>query len=78
MLASEVARVLGPAPVAPGSCLPSDFTDDSRGAVTGGGGGGGGGGVTTTTDGGSGTTDPVTTTATTESPDTSAPAPPGP
>jgi hypothetical protein len=61
-LAAEVAAVLGQAPVAPGDCLSSKFTDDSRGAVTGGG-GGGGGGVTTTSTGGTspGSTDPTTT-----------------
>jgi hypothetical protein len=42
--------VLGQAPVTPGECLPSDFTDDSRNSVTG---GGGGGGTTTSTGGGS-------------------------
>ena len=66
-LSAEVANVLGQAPVTPGACLPSDFTDDSRNSVTG---GGGGGGVTTTSTGG------VTTTAapTTSAADTTEPA----
>lgn len=34
-LAAEVATVLGQAPVTPGKCLPTKYTDDSRGPVTG-------------------------------------------
>lgn len=34
-LAAEVAVLFGPAPSGPGECLDSDFTDDSRGPVTG-------------------------------------------
>ncbi len=66
-LSAEVANLLGQAPTPPGSCLPSDYTDDSRVSVT----GGGGGGVTTTS------TDGVTTTSAggvTTSPATDPPA----
>jgi hypothetical protein len=35
-LASEIALALGPAPVGPGDCLPTDFDDDSGGSVDGG------------------------------------------
>ena len=34
-MATEVSLVLGEAPVSPGGCLPTDFTDDSMGPVTG-------------------------------------------
>mgnify|MGYP003346192907 CR=1 FL=1 len=34
-MATEVSLVLGDAPVAPGACLPTEFTDDSMGPVTG-------------------------------------------
>ncbi len=34
-LAGEVAMMLGPAPVQPGTCLSSSFRDDSNGSVTG-------------------------------------------
>ena len=34
-MATEVSLVLGDAPVSPGGCLPTDFTDDSMGPVTG-------------------------------------------
>ncbi|MFZ9629489.1 MAG: SGNH/GDSL hydrolase family protein [Ilumatobacteraceae bacterium] len=34
-MATEVSLVLGDAPVSPGDCLPTDFTDDSMGPVTG-------------------------------------------
>ena len=78
-LAAEVANVLGQAPKSPGGCLPSDFTDDSMGSVTGGGGGGGGGGGTTTSTGGGSTTsstDPPPTDPSTTDPSTTAGPPP--
>lgn len=34
-LADEMAMVLGEAPLQPGDCLPTDYTDDSMGPVTG-------------------------------------------
>lgn len=34
-LAAEVANFFGQAPVAPGACLPTRYTDDTRGPVTG-------------------------------------------
>lgn len=62
-LSAEVANVLGQAPTSPGSCLPSDYTDDSRISVTGESGGGATttstAGVTTTAAGGATTSPPT-------------------
>ncbi len=60
-LAAEVAAMLGRAPVSPGSCLSTDYSNDSAG-TGGGGGGGGGGATTTTTDAGTTTTEATATT----------------
>jgi hypothetical protein len=61
-LSAEVANVLGQAPTPPGSCLPSDYTDDSRISVTGEKGGAASttapGGVATTAAGGVATSPP--------------------
>jgi hypothetical protein len=84
-LAATVAGVLGPAPVVPGQCLPTQFTADRGLDVNGsdtppeqpvGGGGGGGGATTTTVKAVTGTTKPTTTSvspATTNPPTTAAP-----
>ncbi len=72
-LAAEVANVLGQAPTTPGGCLPSDFTDDSMGSVTGGGGGGGGGGTTTSTSTGGSSSTSSTDAPTTDPPPTDPP-----